>query len=46
MMPQQAELRAKVGTPDYMAPELLLGERHGRGVRSCGALRLDEPSVQ
>ncbi|EOD35703.1 hypothetical protein EMIHUDRAFT_252585 [Emiliania huxleyi CCMP1516] len=32
MMPQQAELRAKVGTPDYMAPELLLGERHGRGV--------------
>lgn len=25
----QAELHAKVGSPDYMAPELLLGERHG-----------------
>lgn len=25
----QAELYAKVGSPDYMAPELLLGERHG-----------------
>ena len=23
------ELRAKVGTPDYMAPELLLGDMHG-----------------
>ena len=26
------EMRAKVGTPDYMAPELLLGSKHGISV--------------
>jgi serine/threonine protein kinase len=29
---QKAEMRATVGTPDYMAPELLLSQYHGKGV--------------